>query len=72
MTTNRHGVASFYFAKVTGCDQLVVVPTYAYGRILDLLMTDVHDIVLTQVMVANHSGVTEGVMEIGFHNCGGR
>ena len=26
-TTNRHGVAAFEFATVSGCDQLVVGPT---------------------------------------------
>ena len=30
-TTNRHGVAAFDFATVSGCDQLVVGPTYARG-----------------------------------------
>ena len=39
--TNRHGVAAFDFATVTGCDQLVVGPTYARGGILHLLLTDV-------------------------------
>ena len=28
-TTNRHGVAAFDFATVSGCDQLVVSPTHA-------------------------------------------
>ena len=28
-TTNRHGVAAFDFATVSGCDQLVVGPTHA-------------------------------------------
>ena len=31
MTTNRHGVAAFDFATVSGCDQLVVGPTHAPG-----------------------------------------
>ena len=31
-TTNRHGVAAFYFATVSGCDQLVVSPTHARGE----------------------------------------
>ena len=44
-TTNRHGVAAFDFATVSGCDQLVVGPTYALGETLDLLMTDVFDLV---------------------------
>ena len=29
--TNRHDVAAFDFATVSGCDQLVVVPTHARG-----------------------------------------
>ena len=40
-TTNRHGVAAFDFATVSGRDQLVVGPTHARGGTLDLLMTDV-------------------------------
>ena len=43
-TTNRHGVASFDFSTVSGCDQLVVSPTHARGGTLDLLMTDVPDL----------------------------
>ena len=43
-TTNRHGVAAFDFATVSGCDQLVVGPTHARGGILDLPMTDVPEI----------------------------
>ena len=38
-TTNRHGVAAFDFATVSGCHQLVVSPTNARGGTLDLLMT---------------------------------
>ena len=40
-TTNRHGVAGFDFATVSGCSQLVVGPTHARGGTLDLLMSDV-------------------------------
>ena len=40
-TTNRHGVAAFDVATVSGCDQLVVGPTHARGGTLDPLMTDV-------------------------------
>ena len=43
--TNRHGVAAFDFAPVSGCDQLVVCPTHARGGTLDLLMIDVSDLV---------------------------
>ena len=41
-TTNRHEV--FDFATVSGCDQLVVGPTYARGATLDVLMTVVPDL----------------------------
>ena len=44
-TTNRHVVAAFDFATVSDCDQLVVGPTHAGGGTLDLLMTDVPDLV---------------------------
>ena len=50
ITTNRHGVVAFDFATVSGCDQLVVGPTHARGGILDLLMTDVPDLVLVSVV----------------------
>ena len=43
-TTNRHGVAAFNFATVSGCDQLVVGQTHARGGIYDFLMTDVPDL----------------------------
>ena len=38
-TTNRHIVAAFDFATVSGCDQLVVGPTHVRFLTLDLLMT---------------------------------
>ena len=43
-TTNRHGVAAFDFATASGCDQLVVGPTHTRGGTIDLLMTDVPDL----------------------------
>ena len=49
-TTNRHGVAAFDFATVSGCDQLVVGPTHARGGTLELLMTDVPDLVSVAVV----------------------
>ena len=49
-TTNRHGVAAFDFATVSGCDQLVVGLTHACGVTLDLLMTDVPDLVWVSVV----------------------
>ena len=47
---NRNGVAAFDFATVSGCDQLVVGPTHARGGTLDLLMTDVPDLVRVAVV----------------------
>ena len=49
-TTNSHGVAAFDFATVSGCDQLVVGPTPARGGTLDLLRTDVPDLVRVAVV----------------------
>ena len=57
-TTNRHGVAAFDF----GCDQLVVGPTHARDGTLDLLMTDVPDLVRVAVVVpignSDHSSLS--------------
>ena len=44
-TTNRHCVAALDFVTVSGCDQLVIGPTLTRGGTLDLLMTDVPDLV---------------------------
>ena len=44
-TTNRHGVEAFDFTTVSGWDQLIVGPTHSRSGTLDLLMTDVHDLV---------------------------
>ena len=49
-TINRHGVAAFYFVTVPSCDLLVVGPTHARGGTLDLLMTDVPDLVQVAVV----------------------
>ena len=40
-TTNRHGVAVFDFATVSGCDQLFVGTTHTHGGTLVLLKTNV-------------------------------
>ena len=60
-TTNRHGVAAFDFTTVFGCDQLVVGPTHARGT-LDLLMTDVPDLVRVAVVApignSDHSSLS--------------
>ena len=49
-TTNRHGVAAFNFATVSCCDQSDVGPTHIRGGTLDLLMTDVPDLVRVAVV----------------------
>ena len=49
-TTNRHEVAAFDFATVSGCNQLVVSPTHARRETLDLQMTDVPDLVWVAVV----------------------
>ena len=38
-TVNRHGVAALVFATVSGCDQLMIGPTYACEGTFDLLLT---------------------------------
>ena len=63
-TTNRHGVAAFDFATVSGCDQLVVGPTHARGGTLDLLMIDVPHLIRVAVVASicncNHSSLSAG------------
>ena len=58
----RHGVAAFDFATVSGCDQLDVGPTHARGGTLDLLMTDVPDLVWVAVVApignSDHSSLS--------------
>ena len=49
-TKNPHGVAALNFATVFSCDQLVIGPTHARGGTLDLLMTDVPDLVLVTII----------------------
>ena len=51
MTTNSHGVAAFDFVTVSCCNQFIVSPTHAGGGTLDLLMTDVPDLVQVAVVV---------------------
>ena len=61
-TTNRHGIAAFDFATVSCCDQLFVGPTHALGGTLDLLMTDVPDLVRVAVVApignSDHSSLS--------------
>ena len=68
-TTNRHGVAAFDFATVSGCDQLVVGPTHARGGTLDLLMTDVPDLIRVAVVApignSDHSSLSAVILMAG-------
>ena len=51
-----------YFATVSGCDQMVVGRTHARGGTLDLLMTDVPDLVHVAVVApignSDHSSLS--------------
>ena len=62
MTTNRYGFAAFDFSTVSGCGQLVVGPTRAHGGTLDLLMTNVPDLVRVAVVApignSDHSSLS--------------
>ena len=73
-TTNRHSVAALDFATVSGCDQLVICPTYARGGTLDLLMTDVPDLVWVSVVAplarSDHSSLSISIsMAQAIPNC---
>ena len=50
ITTNCSVVAAFAFATVSICDQLVVGPTHSRSGTLDLLMTDVPDLVQVAIV----------------------
>ena len=65
-TTNNHGVAAFDFATVSGCDQLDVGPTHARGGTLDILMTDVPDLVLVDA-VAHLGNSIRSLLSAGTH-----
>ena len=49
-TTNYHAVAASDFTTVSCCDQLDADPSHARGGTLDLLMTDVPDLVQVAVV----------------------
>ena len=61
-TTNCHGVVAFDFATASGCDQLVADPTHARGGTLNLLMTDIPDLVrvaiVTPIGNSDHSSLS--------------
>ena len=72
-TTNRHGVAAFDFTTVSACDQLVVFPTHARGGTLDLLMTNVPDLVWVSVVApignSDHSSLAAVISMRLFRTC---
>ena len=55
-------MAAFGFATVSGCDQLVVGPTHGRGGTLDLLMTDVPDLIRVAIVApignSDHSSLS--------------
>ena len=61
-TTNRHCVAALDVTTVSGCDQLVIGPTHARAGTLDLLMTDIRDLVRVAVVAplgsSDHSSLS--------------
>ena len=63
--TNSHGVAAHDLATVSGCDQLVIGPTHAREGTLDLLMTDVPDLVQLTVVAplsnSDHSSLSTAI-----------
>ena len=65
-TSNRHGVAAFDFATVSVCDQLVVGSTHARGGTLDLLLTDVPDLVrvVTDVPPVDNIWLSDNPVEV--------
>ena len=64
--TNSPGVAAFDFTTVSSCDQLVVGPTHAHGGILDLVMTDVPDLIWVAAVApignADHSSLSADIL----------
>ena len=55
--TDRHGSDVLDFYNPKGCEQLVRGPTHIAGNRLDLVMTDVHDIV--DVVVGTPLGTSD-------------
>ena len=67
-TTNRHDVAAFDFATVSGCDQLVIGPTHARFETHDLLKTDVPDLLQVAVIApignSDHSSLSAVIIPL--------
>ena len=60
--TDRHGEAAYDFCCAAGCTQLVSEPTHQFGGVLDLVMTDVPDLVDADVRApignSDHSSIS--------------
>ena len=60
--TSAYGRSAFDFSNQTGCEQLVSGPTHNHGGILDLLMTNVPDLVSVSVVApvggSDHSSLS--------------
>ncbi len=60
--TDSHGRAALDFANVSGCSQLVAGPTHLAGNRLDLVLTDVPDVVKVTTMAplgtSDHSAIS--------------
>ena len=48
-TTKLHGRAARDFATLLGCEQMIADPTYVDGSMLDLVLTDVPNVVGARV-----------------------
>ena len=57
-STISNEVAAFNFATLSSCYHLVVSPTHAHGGTLDLLMTDVPDLVRVAVVAPIGTRIT--------------
>ena len=71
-TTNCHGVAAFDFdTNVSNCDPFFYRPTHTRGGTLDLMMTDIPDLVQVAVVApignSDHSSMS-AVVSMGIYN----
>ena len=63
--TNVHARAARAFASVSGCKQMVTEPTHIDGGVLDLVLTDVPDVIRVRVGLpgtSNHCAVFMNVV----------
>ena len=58
-TTNLHGRAARDFVSSSGYEQMVTEPTHIDGRVLDLVLTDIPDVV--GVRVGSHVGTSDHI-----------